>query len=229
MEKFPANRRYSILNLYDSHDTDRLGSMVANPDTFYYDRGNSPRWMASYNLQKPNLRQRRVQKLMTFFQMTYVGAPLIYYGTEAGMWGADDPDDRKPMLWNDLTYEAEAQDPRNIARDPDEMRFDYDFLTFYQSIIKLRKQHRGLSTGNIRFILANNEAKTFAFSRASASERLYIILNKSEQPQTVNFEVQGQVRRILFSARGEEHQIAFRQNGNQLMVTLPSQMGVILK
>jgi cyclomaltodextrinase / maltogenic alpha-amylase / neopullulanase len=33
----------------------------------------------------------QIQRLLTLFQMTYVGAPMIYYGTEAGMWGADDP------------------------------------------------------------------------------------------------------------------------------------------
>ncbi len=39
---------------------------------------------------------------MVIFQMTYLGAPVIYYGDEAGMWGANDPDSRKPMVWDDL-------------------------------------------------------------------------------------------------------------------------------
>lgn len=33
---------------------------------------------------------------------------MIYYGAEAGMWGADDPDNRKPMLWADLKYDNET-------------------------------------------------------------------------------------------------------------------------
>ena len=44
--------------------------------------------------------------------MTYVGAPMIYYGDEAGMWGAGDPDDRMPMIWKDLQYQPQTIDPR---------------------------------------------------------------------------------------------------------------------
>ena len=41
-------------------------------------------------------------------QFTYVGAPHIWNGDEVGMWGADDPDERKPMVWSDLRYEDEG-------------------------------------------------------------------------------------------------------------------------
>ena len=44
-------------------------------------------------------------------QFTYVGAPHIWNGDEVGMWGADDPDDRKPLVWSDLTYEVEKTHP----------------------------------------------------------------------------------------------------------------------
>ena len=38
---------------------------------------------------------------------------MVYYGTESGMWGGDDPCDRKPMVWDDLKYdEARCLDPR---------------------------------------------------------------------------------------------------------------------
>ena len=53
---------------------------------------------------------------MIIFQMTYVGAPTVYYGDEVGMWGANDPDCRKPMVWDDLEYADEVFDPDGIAR-----------------------------------------------------------------------------------------------------------------
>lgn len=34
--------------------------------------------------------------MFALFQATYVGAPMIYYGTEFGMWSADAPEDRMP-------------------------------------------------------------------------------------------------------------------------------------
>ncbi len=49
--------------------------------------------------------------------MTYVGAPMIYYGDEAGMWGGHDPDDRMPMVWEDLKYDPQAIDPRGDERE----------------------------------------------------------------------------------------------------------------
>ena len=39
--------------------------------------------------------------------MTYIGAPMIYYGDEVGMWGANDPCNRKPMFWKELNYEKD--------------------------------------------------------------------------------------------------------------------------
>jgi glycosidase len=39
---------------------------------------------------------------MALFKFTYIGAPYIYYGEEVGMWGANDPDCRKPMIWDDM-------------------------------------------------------------------------------------------------------------------------------
>ena len=50
--------------------------------------------------------------------MTYRGAPMIYYGDEVGMWGADDPHDRKPMIWDNLTMMMKwLHKNRNLKRD----------------------------------------------------------------------------------------------------------------
>ena len=54
---------------------------------------------------------RRVQRLVALLQMTYVGPPMIYYGTEAGMWGADDPCDRMPMVWPEMKLRSEDMVP----------------------------------------------------------------------------------------------------------------------
>lgn len=223
------NRKFAVMNLFDSHDTDRFASMVANPDTFLYDRGNSPRWMKSYNIEKPTLQHRYLQRLMAMFQMTYVGAPLIYYGTEAGMWGADDPDDRKPMLWEDLVYDAETHDPRGYHRTADENRFDSALFDYYQALIRLRNQTIALRTGTIHFLGFNEEGKTLTFSRASGRQRLYITLNKSTQPQTIRFPVSGRVSALLLSSRGEEHAIHFQQEGQELVLQVPPLCGVVLR
>ena len=63
-----------------------------------------------------------LQKFFVIFQMTYLGAPMIYYGDEVGMWGANDPDCRKPMLWDDIDYEPETTRPDGSRREPGHRR-----------------------------------------------------------------------------------------------------------
>jgi len=70
-----------------------------------------------YDPRPPNEDHRQLQKLVTLFQMTYAGSPLINYGTESGMWGAD-PDAFKPMLWPEIVYEDE-QRPLQILSEID--------------------------------------------------------------------------------------------------------------
>ncbi len=116
-EKFddPATWKWStadslFLKLMSSHDTERLGSMVVNPNRMI-DHESSPQHNPNFDVRKPNAEELHIQKLIVAFQMLYSGAPTIYYGEEAGMWGADDPDERKPMVWPDLVYETECAHP----------------------------------------------------------------------------------------------------------------------
>ena len=61
--------------------------------------------------------------------MTYVGAPMIYYGDEVGMWGADDPSCRKPMLWDDL-----------MPYDNPEAVIDHDLREWVSLLASLRTE-----------------------------------------------------------------------------------------
>lgn len=49
-----------------------------------------------YDNGPPDEDGRHIWKMFALFQATYVGAPMIYYGTEFGMWSADAPEDRMP-------------------------------------------------------------------------------------------------------------------------------------
>jgi glycosidase len=46
----------AMLNLVDSHDTDRIASMLMNPDAANYDRDNGARPSATYDIRAPNSR-----------------------------------------------------------------------------------------------------------------------------------------------------------------------------
>ena len=79
---------------------------------------NSPREDPGYRIDRPDERTRRLQQLILVQQFTYIGAPHIWNGDEVGMWGADDPDERKPMVWSDLRYEDEVAASLRPASTP---------------------------------------------------------------------------------------------------------------
>ncbi len=110
--------------------------------------------------------------------MTYVGAPMVYYGTEAGMWGADDPCDRMPMVWPDTVYEPQQAHPLGRERPADEVGFDESLFGFYQSAIGLRRHSAALRRGIIEFVAADDAAQFLAFRRANETESLFIGLNR---------------------------------------------------
>jgi glycosidase len=181
----------SLQNLIDSHDTDRMASMIVNtpdsylqPERFDYDIRErvSPRYWPEYDVRRPNERERQIQRLAALFQMTYVGAPMIYYGTEAGMWGADDPDVRKPMVWPDLTYAPETAHPRGGHRPVDPVEFDRELFEFYRSVIALRRAHEALRRGEFVTLHAGKARATFAFLRLlSKHNPLLVILNRDDR------------------------------------------------
>src|SRR2546430_4360427 len=107
----------------------------------------------NYNPAKPGPTERLRQKQAVAMQMTFVGAPMIYYGDEAGMWGPDDPSNRQPMVWKDLEpYE-----------DP-EVKFDPEVFGAYQRAIAVREKLEALQTGFFRPLVADDGAGVYGFA-----------------------------------------------------------------
>lgn len=122
-QSYHPDTRYQLLNLMDSHDTDRLSSHIVNPDLFF-DKMVALNDNPSYDIRKQNEQEWQILKLIVTVQMTMPGAPMIYYGSEAGMWGADDPSVRKPMIWPEFSYWAETENISLTPRPVDSVSFD---------------------------------------------------------------------------------------------------------
>lgn len=172
------------MNTLDSHDTDRLPSIIVNPDRSF-DHQASVADNKSYDVRRPNDEERRIQKLVLLFQFTTIGAPSIYYGDEAGMWGGDDPDQRKPMIWDDLTYEAEQSHPLNKVRPADEVFFDKDLLIYHQRLVSMRRSNPSLTYGTLKFIQTDDENNIVVYTREYNDEHIIVCINNSDQPQRV--------------------------------------------
>lgn len=236
--------QYALQNLVDSHDTDRLASMIVNSGRhpyrsaarFDYDLAGrvSPRQFDAYDVRKPNARERRIQRLVALFQMTYVGSPLIYYGTEAGMWGADDPDNRMPMVWPDLVYERQTSDPLGRRRPVDEVKFDNALFTYYRSAVRLRRRHAALRRGTFRVLRAADAKGSFAFARTSPAETLVVAINRSDAaqelalPGTEDPALTGKTLKALLVSAGDLRSIKVQRSGQEIRVALPALTGAVL-
>ncbi len=182
--EFPASVNLSLQNLMDSHDTERLASMIVNADKAYKEgsRLNSIEHGMHYDVRKPRDEEWDLLKLIALFQFTYKGSPMVYHGTEAGMWGADDPDDRKPMVWPDLDYDDEVNHPFGMQRPRDPVVFKQELYEWYSQLASIRNSNSAIQTGNLRFVYHNDDAKVFAFIRtAENGEIALVLINRGEE------------------------------------------------
>lgn len=140
---YPSQAVAAQMNLIDSHDTVRFLTQV---------NGDVSRLM-----------------LASLFQMTYVGAPAIYYGDEIAMEGQRDPDCRRPFVWD---WE---KDPKRVAMH-----------AWYTKVANLRLAHPALRTGDFRTLSA--EGMTYVFERTDGKETFVVAINAGRQPATVSLD-----------------------------------------
>ena len=142
LSHYPESANQAMFLPLDSHDTER----------FLYDcRGD-----------------KRKLILAVCLQMTFPGAPSVYYGDEVGMTGANDPDCRQCMVW-----EKEKQDS--------------SLFSIYQKLIHLRKQEKCIKNGG--FAVNVCEGRVYGYVRYDDKNELYIILNAGKESRIVNVPV----------------------------------------
>ena len=186
-EGFGEGVAMSMQNLVGSHDATRIGSAVANPDGKKFgDWGDYFTWSQKsnnkgYNARKPTAKQLDKQKLIAAFQLLYLGSPMIYYGDESGMWGSNDPDCRKPMVWADKKYDAETFNPDQSKHEADKVVFNTDVFNWYKKFIGLRNQYKAIKLGSFTTIETNDAEKTYAFRRKLGKEEVILVINRSDK------------------------------------------------
>lgn len=220
-KSYPPDNLLCLQNLMSSHDTERLSSMIKNPDRQYeHDAHEGNR---NYNPGKPTREDYEKQKLIAAFQMTYRGAPMIYYGDEVGMWGADDPHDRKPMIWSELIYDDEVIDESSgfgTGYGTYKVEQEKELLDYYKELISIRNTNSALKTGSLKFIYSSETDKAFAFERTTESQKILIGFNLDKHP--VTFEFMPDKRKFHYEELlGEENGITFNlMDKTNITVTL---------
>lgn len=178
--KYKDQANYSMFNLIDSHDTERfLTSSMENVERL---------------------------KLAALFQFTYVGMPMIYYGTEIGMTGYTDPDCRRTMIWD-----IENQDS--------------DLFKYYQKLIRIRKSNQALMNGDFRTLIIDEINQIYGFSRSYNSETVIVIINHSLRDQSIEIPITWDSKQI---SELLTNQVYVVKNG-KIELKIDSYQGLILK
>lgn len=100
LDQHPATQ-LAQMNLLASHDTARLVSVLANPG-LGYDQG-AGMGSAGFDRSMPDEADFDRLELAYAVLTALPGSPMVFAGDELGVWGGDDPENRKPLPWPDLT------------------------------------------------------------------------------------------------------------------------------
>jgi glycosidase len=166
--------RSAMMNTASTHDTPRLLSSFYNRGKYKFHA--KPNEDAYYRAGKPDKETYQRLRLYLMHHFTNVGAPHIWNGEEMGMWGADDPDCRKPLWWPGMKFEPENRfSVSGTDLAVDEVGFDSSMFLFYKNLIQIRKEHKVLSHGDIEFL--NAVGKQWSYRRFDNQEEIVVCFN----------------------------------------------------
>lgn len=163
-----------ILEIAQGNLTSRQANVSLNQ--LVADCGTEPllrSWIVLGNHDTPRLATAlpdpKARQFAQALQFTLPGAPLIYYGDEIGMTGADDPRQRAAMQWEKVT-----------ATNPD--------FAWTRKLTSLRKNTRALRIGDFRALECES---LLAFLRTTerALESTIVVANPTDKPVSESFVV----------------------------------------
>lgn len=156
-----------------------------------------------------------VLKEAVVVQMTWPGAPTIYYGDEVGTVGFTDPDNRRTFPWG---------------------REDQELLNFHRDIIRIHKRYEALRTGSLKFL--GGDYQVMCYGRFNHWQQFVIIINNDYVERQMEWRVwpagmdrETKLERIMFTTPESytmESEIYEVHNG-RINITLPPNSAVILR
>jgi cyclomaltodextrinase / maltogenic alpha-amylase / neopullulanase len=147
-------------------------------------------------------------QLATLFQMTYPGAPSVYYGDEIGMAGGHDPANRGAFPW----HRPEL--------------WDTDLLHEFQRLIVLRQARPALRRGSFRFLHAGDEVVGYA--RQLGDETVVVAINAARMPRQVDLPLDGILPDGATLERAWSHHTVKVEQGRLRGLELGPRSGLVL-
>ena len=205
MSKFLAPSLLTSMNELSNHDHSRFLTRT-NHKVGRVDRlGHEA---AAEGIDKAVMREAIVM------QMTWPGAPTLYYGDEAGAVGFTDPDNRRTYPWG---------------------QEDVELIEFYRKMIQIHKAYPALIHGSLKFLEC--QWNSISYARFTPYEQVVVVFNNGNSPLEVSLSVWevgvqygSKMQRILLSSREgvttepEEYECA----KGKIDLTLPAKAAAVL-
>lgn len=126
---------------------------------------------------------KAVMREAVVMQMTWVGAPTVYYGDEAGVCGFTDPDNRRTYPWG---------------------HEDQELIAFHKEAIRIHKEHLALKTGSLKIL--GGEENILSYARFKGHDRIIVVINnRSERAEVkvpvweAEIPIKCRMKRLLYS------------------------------
>ena len=126
---------------------------------------------------------KAVMREAVVMQMTWVGAPTVYYGDEAGVCGFTDPDNRRTYPWGNE---------------------DQELIAFHKEAIRIHKEHPALKTGSLKIL--GGEENILSYARFKGHDRIIVVINnRSERAEVkvpvweAEIPIKCRMKRLLYS------------------------------
>lgn len=158
---------------------------------------------------------KAILKEAVLIQMTWPGAPTVYYGDEAGVCGFTDPDNRRTYPWGNE---------------------DKELLEFHKSMIKIHKENEALRTGSIKFL--GGSYQMMCYGRFSRSQQFIVVVNNDEVQREIDVSVweaglerEARLEQQMYTTK-ESHSMApviYEVHHGHLNISLPGNSSVLLK
>jgi len=148
-------------------------------------------------------------------QMTWPGAPTIYYGDEAGLCGFTDPDNRRTYPWG---------------------HEDRKLIDFHKEMIRIHKENPALKYGSLKLLKADYQV--FSYGRFQKDNKLVVAVNNRYERVTIDIPVwqieiddDEPLERLIYTAGGDYSTETIYYDVDKGMTRLPldPQSAVVLR
>jgi alpha-amylase len=170
-----ANR---LITLLDNHDLDRRITTEILDRLGHWDRDLA----------------RKILKLCLSLLFTIRGVPQVYYGTEIGLEGRQDPDNRRDMPWSIFGTDN---------RPAEDHLFELDIFDHIIKMIKLRSENKAIRYGYIFTLYVDQFL--YSYLREFRGNVVLVVINNGYDPMphpvsieiAINCNIPSRIKQIL--------------------------------